>query len=478
MVQGRLVVWPMALLVVLGGCTAAREQTGGSGPDRPGEQVTGRGGDAAAGQERGEGRKRWSGISYAEVTRVSAAPSPSMLAPGFDAERVWGGHDDWEPAIAVDPSSSNVYQMVTRYGPTCPGCPDPVLAFRRSTDGGATWEADRYVIPSKRAQNDPQLEVAEDGTIYAAFMLDYRPGVSFSKSHDRGATWTAPRRVAGRHQPRWSDKPVLVISPDGQNIYIAFNASHSYVAVSRDRGERFAAPVQTSHDGRYWFHFQGAVGPDGKVCFAAVDYGQDYDGAQNIQVLCSRDQGRSWATRRLDTSAAPVECAWADGCYTGYFGAAAGLAIDSAGAIMVAYTASDSDGASPRLYARTSADGETWSERQRLSVDDADVINAFPVVAAGPTPGDFRISWQDDRSEPARWNTWYKRTEDAGRTWREDLRLSDQSEGAPYKRPQGYYFPYGDYHEIAVDRSGLTHIIWGESTSYTGPGGAWYTRGL
>ena len=483
MSQGRLVVWRMALvlaaaMVALGGCTAAREQAGGKGAERPGEHVAGRGAEAGQGEEHGERRKRWSGISYADVTRVAAVPSPSMHAPGFEAERVWSGRDDWEPAIAVDPSSANVYQMATRYGPTCRGCPDPMLVFRRSTDGGVTWEADRYFIPSKRAQNDPQIEVANDGTIYAAFMLDYRPGVSFTKSRDRGETWTKPRRVAGQHQPRWSDKPVLVISPDGQDVYIAFNASHSYVAVSHDRGKTFAAPVQTSHDERYWFHSQGAMGPDGTVCFAAVDYGQDYSGSQNIQVLCSRDHGRSWATTRLDTSAKPVECSWAEGCYTGYFGAAAGLAMDSAGTIMAAYTAGASDGASPGLYARTSTDGVTWSERQRLSVDDADVINAFPVVAAGPTPGDFRISWQDDRTEPARWNTWYKRTEDGGRTWSEDLRLSDQSKGAPYKRAQGYRFPYGDYHEMAVDRSGLTHVIWGEGTSYIGPGGAWYTRGL
>ena len=35
---------------------------------------------------------------------VQAAPTTS----GFDSERLWSTGDDWEPAIAADPSSSRV----------------------------------------------------------------------------------------------------------------------------------------------------------------------------------------------------------------------------------------------------------------------------------------------------------------------------------------------------------------------------------
>src|SRR4029079_14000988 len=52
--------------------------------------------------------------------RVQAAATTT----GFDSERLWGTGDDWEPAIAVDPSSSYVYQATTRYGgpKACPSC--------------------------------------------------------------------------------------------------------------------------------------------------------------------------------------------------------------------------------------------------------------------------------------------------------------------------------------------------------------------
>src|SRR5262245_25695693 len=72
----------------------------------------------------GERKKISSGKSFANQTRVDALPRESMSAAGFASERVWSGEDDWEPAIAADPSTSYVYQLTTRYtGPKpCNNC--------------------------------------------------------------------------------------------------------------------------------------------------------------------------------------------------------------------------------------------------------------------------------------------------------------------------------------------------------------------
>jgi hypothetical protein len=35
---------------------------------------------------------------------------------------------------------------------------------------------------------------------------------------------------------------------------------------------------------------------------------------------------------------------------------------------------------------------------------------------------------------------------------------------------------YGDYGEIAITSTGDTVAVWGESTSYAGPGGVWFNR--
>lgn len=444
--------------VMFGGCSAYREESIVSGKQKliP---------EAARSED--------------QVT-IQSRPENSRSSNGFDSERLWGPYNDWEPAIAIDRSTGYVYQLATRYdGPEpCKRCAGPYVILRRSIDGGATWQADQFLTPFRKSHNDPQIEVSGDGTVYAAWLNDYVPGVKFIKSADRGATWTAPISITTKSvKPNWSDKPILAISADGRDVYIAFNASDSYVVASNDYGASFSQPVRTSDDKRYWFHTGGAVAPDGNVYFAVTDYNLDYTGDTHINVLKSKDGGVTWSTTRVDTSKEAPRCDWSPGCYLGFFGPSAVLAVDSAGTLMLAYNASDTAGAPQGLWVRTSTDGENWSIEIEISNGSEAVNNAFPAIAAGTTAGDFRIAWQDDRNgSTAAWNTWYRRTSDSGSSWSEAVRASDQSEGAAYKTAAGYAFPYGDYFEIAVDGGGRTHLIWGEGASYSGPGGIWYTR--
>jgi hypothetical protein len=354
-----------------------------------------------------------------------------------------------------------------------------VIVFRSSSDGGATWSADRFLAISKKKQNDPMIEVATDGTIYAGWLDSYTPGVKFLKSASRGATWTTPFQFTGRKTtPQWSDRPVLAISADGRDVYMAFNASDSYVAASHDYGATWGPNVKTNSDTRYWFHTGGAVAPNGDVYFVTADFTQDYTGDAFLSVLRSTDGGATWTTTRIDTSRELPGCPWADGCYFGFLGSSAALAIDSGGTVMVAYSANDAPGAPERIYVRTSADGVAWSARQLVSSSSSTVHSNFPALAAGPTAGDFRVVFQDDRNgSTTAWNTWLRTTQNGGATWSAPAQLSDLGAGAPYKSAAGYRFPYGDYFEIAVDAGGVNHAVWGEGISYTGPGGTWYTRG-
>jgi hypothetical protein len=432
-------------------------------------------------EQDGEKKKTATGRSYVKETRVEKFPKVSTLTTAFASERVWSGQDDWEPAIAADPSSSYVYQMTTRYtGPKpCSNCTLPAIVVRASSNGGATWGPDRFVAQTKKTQNDPQVEVSLDGSIYAVFLNDYNPGIHFTKSTDRGVTWSTPIRLTGGNKkPRFSDKPILAISPNGQHVYIGFNASDSWVTASHDFGQTFAEAVKTSSDTRYWFHCAGAVAANGDVYFAVTDYSQTYAGDSNINVLKSTNQGVSWTTTRVDTSKEMPPCPWAPGCYFGFLGPSAGLDIDSSGKILLAYNAGNVAGAPQQIYVRTSLNGTSWSARQQISESSSSINNAFPVVAAGTGSNDFRVVWQDDRNGSTNaWNTWYRRTTSGGSTWTSALRLSNESSGAPYKTAAGYFFPYGDYLEMDVDSGGTNHILWGAGTSYDGPGGTWYTSG-
>ena len=428
----------------------------------------------------GEKKKTSTGKSYLYSTRIERVERPSFVAKEFAAERVWSGHDDWEPAIAVDPSSSYVYQMTTRYSGKrpCDNCRLPAIVFRSSSDGGATWGPDRFIALTHLSQNDPQIQVADDGTIYAVFLNDFVPGIKFTKSSDHGMTWTEPLRLTGgARKPSYSDRPILVISPNGQHVYIAFNATDSWVVASHDFGRTFLPAVKTSNDNRYWFHSGGAVASNGNVYFSAADYTQTFLGDVHIDVLKSTDKGKTWDTMRIDTSKETPACEWADGCYLGFLGPAPGLAVDPVGKILIAYNAGSVPGGNERIYVRTSMNGVNWSARQSISFGSGNVDNGFPVVGVGGTD-DFRVVWQDNRKGPPNiWNTWYRRSTNGGRNWSASVRLSDQPSGAPYKTGGGYFFPYGDYLEFAVDRNGKNYVIWGEGSSYDGPGGTWFTRG-
>ena len=182
------------------------------------------GADAArveAGSAREEAEEAVEGLRKASGHTSEANPArPVVSAPPRDgrSEQVWSASaNDWEPAIAADPVSSWVYQATTRYGgpKACTQCPDPAIIVRASSDGGVTWGPDRYICACKntKAQNDPQLAVATNGTIYAAWLNDYNPGVVFSKSTDHGVTWT-PRSPSRAKASQFSDKPILAISPE------------------------------------------------------------------------------------------------------------------------------------------------------------------------------------------------------------------------------------------------------------------------
>jgi hypothetical protein len=425
--------------------------------------------------------KGYTGLSFAKQTKVVGQASASATTTGFDSERVWSGNDDWEPTVALQPNSSTVYQLTTRYNGTkaCTGCPFPVIVIRRSIDGGNTWQADHFIPTTKYQKNDPELQVADDGTLYLAWMDEYKPGVRFAKSTDGGSTWTTPLSLTPiKGTPNWSDKPLLLISPSGKDVYLGFNASDAYVASSHNYGASFGANVKVNNDTRYWFHTGGAVAPNGDVYFITSDFSQDYTGDANISLIKSTNGGSSWSIIRVDTSKQMPDCAWAAGCTLGFFGTVAGMAVDSAGKIMVAYNANNSPGTPMQLYARTSSNGGVlWSAR--MSIGGGGTVNHHSVqMVSGPAAGEFAVVWQDDRlGANVAWNVWLRHTLDSGTNWAAPVRLSDLGSGAPYKTANGYGFPYGDYLGVARDAVGIYHVVWGEGISYTGPGGTWYTKG-
>jgi hypothetical protein len=411
--------------------------------------------------------------------KPSPSPSPTTPPPppvGFSNEAVWSSANDWEPNVATDPSSSYVYELTTRYSKFCSPGQGHCMVFRSSGDGGTTWNADHLVCPCKGAQNDPVMKVATDGTIYQVHMNGY--AVVFQKSSDRGVTWSTPIDFKAASQLSFTDKPWIAISPSGQDVYIAFNSTDSYIVTSHNFGASFSAAVKTNSDALYWFAEGGAVAPNGAVYFSesAEQNQASPTGPIKLAVISSTNGGATWTTTFVDTSQQQPPCA-GHSCPADFYGAQAAIAVDSGGTAMVVYAKSTNSAGPMALYERTSTNGVTWGPPVALG-SGATVVGAdFPVVASGPAAGDFRVAWVDDRNGASAFNVWYRSTANAGGTWSPAVRLSNLGSGATYKTTVGFAFPYGDYFSVAVSSSGKSYVIWGEGPNYVGPGGTWSTSG-
>jgi hypothetical protein len=211
---------------------------------------------------------------------AAAVTAPASAVPRFDDERPAGYDIDpkhqsnWEPAVAVDPHLPNrVYQLITGVNAhACKGaCPGTSVLFRRSTDGGSSFGLESFVCAAACKtigwQFDPQIRVAGDtntacgcGTVYVVFLDQFDPGAQLFASHDGGVTWSAPVTMNGGLT--YMDKPVLVISPSGRDVYVAFNHKFdNMVVASHDYGRSFLQPEKVNDDHLWWYATGGRSHP-------------------------------------------------------------------------------------------------------------------------------------------------------------------------------------------------------------------------
>jgi hypothetical protein len=400
------------------------------------------------------------------------APVAQGSPAAFESEHLWGpaGHSTWEPALAVDPNSRWIYQMTTEQ------LPGDYLLFRSSGDGGATWNPVQHlclnVAKKPGFQYDPELAVA-GGTIYAICLNDFDPGIVFTRSQDHGTTWSVPARLDG--SLKYSDKPILLVSPAGKDVYVGFSTGYAlHVAASHDGGTTWSAPVRATTPHLWYYPYGGALAPDGSIWFSVdAEAGVKQTGDGRIGLVTSSDGGKTWSTKNLAATHEGEPCPYKE-CYPDFFTGQAAVGIDRAGSMVFAYAQNLARRGPNALYVMRSHDGRSWSAPLLVSSKGN---NTSPALAAGPTAGDFRLVWQDNRNGHHAWNTWYARSTDAGATWSAPVRLSDRGSGAAYKHAAGYDFPGGDYLGLTVDANGVNHVVWGEGSGVYTPAGTWWTRG-
>jgi hypothetical protein len=425
-------------------------------------------------------------------TAGQSGPRTYLTAAAPAASTAWVGEvpadptaDDWEPAVAADPSAPYVYVLTTRYGgKPCPGnCPSPFIALLISTDGGATFGPAKPLCACKGSgQFDPIIEVVPGtGAVYALYLNGFN--VMFVKSTNHGATWSAPVKTYGNVS--WTDKPIIAVSDDGRDVYASFNGptgGDPYVAQSHDFGATWTQ-TKVVDSARYIFAFDGDVASDGTVYFAETSLlyggggnkGSYPSGAIEEHVFVSTDRGASWQDRLVASVQPGITCV-AAGCTPDFYLGHSAISADATGALVLLYDGATTTGGSQLIYAQRSTDrGVHWSAATVLSTSGEEAVD--PMVESRGT-GDVRVAWSETSGggNVDAWNTWSRRSTDGGATWSAPVRISDATSGAAYKTAAGYAEVYGDYGEIAITSAGKSIAAWGEGTSYTGPGGVWINR--
>jgi len=138
------------------------------------------------------------------------------------------------------------------------------------------------------------------------------------------------------------------------------------------------------------------------------------------------------------------------------------IQVDSAGTVHVVYYSTKISNNNREIYYTRSYDyGETWDAPVRLT--DATNDSRIPKLAIGP--GDsLHMAWHDDRTSNDDYNVYYKKSDNGGNTWSDDIMVADTSTAS-------------EEVAIAVGGDGVIHIIWEELSGWY-YGNVYYARSI
>ncbi|MBI4199473.1 MAG: exo-alpha-sialidase [Chloroflexi bacterium] len=207
------------------------------------------------------------------------------------------------------------------------------------------------------------------------------------------------------------------------------------------------------------------VAPDGKVFVAWMDTTEDdtFEGLAEIYIRRSDDAGATFSRARRVSGFLEPPFQPRNGAFRYWATAFPKLATGQKGEVYVLYSAPskgnpDDDG---DVFAVVSTDqGETWSGRIRVNDDETSRLQFFPEIAVDPK-GVLHAIWadmRDDRPE-VRYHIYYASSEDGGRTWSRNARVTDFPTNPNRAFPRGQFI--GDYFALVAGPEDV-YIAWAD----------------
>lgn len=298
------------------------------------------------------------------------------------------------------------------------------IYYKRSTDGGISWETDMRLTNDTASSNCPSLSVS--GSMVHLVWWDYRDGnfeIYYKRSIDGGSTWEAEVRLT--NDPTLSYESVIAAS--GLDVHLIWVDGPSDVLRkihykhSSDGGISWEADTLLTNNSDLAYNPTIAVSGsvvhlvwnDKRYGMTEIFYQQSPDGGEHwgLETRLTNDPSTSQLPS-VSVSGTSVHVVWRD------------------------YR--DGNG---EIYYKHSLDGGlTWSTDTRLTYDPGDSNSSNIAVSDSM----MHVVWEDDRTGV--WGIYYLCSLDQGVTWSTDIQLND-------------ILFYSRYPFIAVSGT-LLHVVW------------------
>ncbi len=278
------------------------------------------------------------------------------------------------------------------------------------------WSEDIRLTNALLASGNPSIAV--DGNNVYVVWQDARNNVSyddyeiyFKKSTDNGKTWSEDIRLS--NAPHYSDKPKIAVN--GSNIHVIWTDDREegfkiYYNRSEDAGNTWIGEVRISSEttmGHTGYLDIAVNGSNIHVVYG--DCSEALNSDFHIYYINSSDNGQTWSPRQRLTSLIrdpnhPSIAINGDNIHIVWMDHRDRFGTGTKGAI---------------FYMISTDGGLTWSEDFNLTPMNLDA--AYPDIV---TNGDLiHVTFSEEIS--GIWETHYRRSEDGGISWSEDIQLTD-----------------------------------------------------